>query len=126
MDPDGYIPVTLIASFQRIQSFTNNFSLIVSAIRGSDKIELSEDLKVRTKYNPTRWPLPDKDLPMMHPHAPFPVGYSDYYTENLNPDVPEFIPESVNGHKETSDETGMFFLKLTFQLLPLKMQWRFG
>lgn len=46
MDPEGYLPVTLIASFHRVQALTNNVSLIVDAISSSDKLELMSGFKV--------------------------------------------------------------------------------
>lgn len=49
MDAKGYLPITLIASFHRVQALTNNLSLIVDAITHSDKLELSNGFKVN--YN---------------------------------------------------------------------------
>lgn len=46
MDSDGYLPVTLIASFHRVQALTSNIALIVEAISASDKIELAAGFKV--------------------------------------------------------------------------------
>lgn len=59
MDPEGYIPITLIASFHRILALTTDVTLIISAIKESDKLELLEGYKVRTKTNPTIWPIRD-------------------------------------------------------------------
>lgn len=47
MDAKGYLPITLIASFHRVQALTNNLSLIVDAITHSDKLELSNGFKVK-------------------------------------------------------------------------------
>lgn len=46
MDSEGYLPVTLIASFHRVQALTNNLALVVEAITNSDKLELSNGFKV--------------------------------------------------------------------------------
>ncbi|XP_023035543.2 la-related protein 1 isoform X1 [Drosophila willistoni] len=59
MDPEGFIPVTLIASFHRVLALTTDVALIVSAIKDSDKLELLEGYKVRTKTTPTIWPISD-------------------------------------------------------------------
>ncbi|XP_070073363.1 la-related protein 1 isoform X2 [Drosophila takahashii] len=59
MDPEGYIPVTLIASFHRVLALTTDVALIVNAIKESDKLELFEGYKVRTKTTPTTWPITD-------------------------------------------------------------------
>lgn len=59
MDPEGYIPVTLIASFHRVLALTTDVALIVNAIKDSDKLDLFEGYKVRTKTTPTIWPISD-------------------------------------------------------------------
>ncbi|EDV53337.2 la-related protein 1 isoform X1 [Drosophila erecta] len=59
MDPEGYIPVTLIASFHRVLALTTDVAVIVNAIKESDKLELFEGYKVRTKTTPTTWPITD-------------------------------------------------------------------
>lgn len=59
MASDGTIPVTLIASFHRVRALTSDVSLILDAIKDSDKLELLSGFKVRTAFEPTRWPLPD-------------------------------------------------------------------
>ncbi|KAH8277016.1 hypothetical protein KR026_003999 [Drosophila bipectinata] len=59
MDPEGYIPITLIASFHRVLALTTDVALIVNAIKESDKLELFEGYKVRTKTTPTAWPISD-------------------------------------------------------------------
>lgn len=57
MDDEGCIPVTLIASFHRVLALSTDVALIITAIKESDKIELLEGYKVRTKTNPTIWPI---------------------------------------------------------------------
>ncbi|XP_054081106.1 la-related protein 1 isoform X2 [Zeugodacus cucurbitae] len=59
MDPDGSIPVTLIASFNRVMGLTSDVALIISAIKESEKLEFLEGYRVRTKTNPTKWPIRD-------------------------------------------------------------------
>lgn len=59
MDDEGCIPVTLIASFHRVLALSTDVALIITAIKESDKIELLEGYKVRTKTNPTIWPIKD-------------------------------------------------------------------
>lgn len=59
MDAEGFIPVTLIASFHRVLALTAEVSLIISAIEESDKLELVDNYKVRTNNNPTSWPIRD-------------------------------------------------------------------
>lgn len=40
MDAEGYLPVTLIASFHRVQALTNDVGLILDAINSSEKLEV--------------------------------------------------------------------------------------
>ena len=46
MDSEGYLPVTLIASFHRVHSFTTDLAVVVEAVRCSDKLELCNGFKV--------------------------------------------------------------------------------
>lgn len=46
MDSEGYLPVTLIASFHRLQALTTDLSLILAAVQSSDKLELFNGFKV--------------------------------------------------------------------------------
>lgn len=128
MDPEGYIPVSLIASFPRLQALTSDHTVVIDAIRSSDKLEMNHLFKVRTKTEPTKWPIPDKvshrpgsapampppiipPPPLIHSFAPLPSFVSDSplfqqsssarsHYENLNPNVPEFVPVNVAGNAE--------------------------
>lgn len=46
MDAEGYLPVTLIASFHRLQALTTDLAMILAAVRSSDKLELFNGFKV--------------------------------------------------------------------------------
>jgi len=61
MDPEGYLPVTLIASFNRVIALSADLALIIAAVKESDKLEVYNDYKVRTKIEPTKWPLSPSD-----------------------------------------------------------------
>ncbi|XP_063723727.1 la-related protein 1B-like isoform X2 [Symsagittifera roscoffensis] len=61
MDVKGYLPISLLASFHRIQALTMETSEIIAAIENSKEIELSEDkLFVRKRVDPTSWPIKDE------------------------------------------------------------------
>lgn len=148
MDSEGYLPVTLIASFHRLQALTTDLSMILTAVRTSDKLELFNGFKVRTKEDPLRWPLPDAvgsnsmtPIPSSHaaPVQPGPVQASSGVApvlplhnlpppplprnfrplppnaipppdltrtdENLNPEVPAFIPNSSDKPSQQIDKT---------------------
>ncbi|KAL6726391.1 hypothetical protein Aduo_008365 [Ancylostoma duodenale] len=67
MNSEGFLPITLIASFPRVRSLTQDLALICEGLRDSDKVELSEDANmVRPRLNPTEWPL----TPTVHPAQP--------------------------------------------------------
>lgn len=57
MDADGFIPITLIANFNRIKNISNDLSLIIESIQESSVLEMVDNFKVRTKVNPTAWPV---------------------------------------------------------------------
>ncbi|WKY00156.1 hypothetical protein Q1695_014764 [Nippostrongylus brasiliensis] len=58
MNSEGFLPITLIASFPRVRSLTQDLTLICEGLRDSDKVELSDDTNmVRPRLNPTEWPL---------------------------------------------------------------------
>ncbi|KAK9889082.1 hypothetical protein WA026_004354 [Henosepilachna vigintioctopunctata] len=114
MDLNGYLPITLIASFHRVQSLTSDLGLIVEAIMDSDKIELTTGFKVRTKHDPTKWPILDKngveveqDIKQLLPPPPIPKKLREQNIENLNPNVAEFVPTESNGvKKENNNKNG--------------------
>lgn len=57
MDDEGYLPITLIASFHRVQALSADLPLVLTAIKESDKLEVFQDFKVRTKDDPMKWPI---------------------------------------------------------------------
>ncbi|XP_041983865.1 la-related protein 1 isoform X3 [Aricia agestis] len=59
MSADGTIPVTLIASFHRVRALTSDVQLVLDAIRDSDRLQLINGFKVRTAFEPTKWPILD-------------------------------------------------------------------
>lgn len=61
MDADGYLPITLIASFHRIQALSSDIQVVLSSVQESDKLEVFKNFKVRTKNDPTKWPI--KNVP---------------------------------------------------------------
>lgn len=80
MQKGGWIPISLIASFHRVQALTQNITLIVKAIEESGKLEMSEDkIHVRGKNDPEKWPIEDSPI-------------AAAALSNLNAEVPEFIP----------------------------------
>lgn len=103
MDPEGYLPVTLIASFHRVQALTDNMSIIIDAICSSDKLELSSGFKVRPNEDPNRWPILDTNneekeelISKLVPPPPLPKTLRDRNLDNLNPDVAEFVPNDLD------------------------------
>lgn len=66
MDAEGFIPVTLIASFHRVQALSSDIASVIEAIRESPTLDLVDDFKVRTKTDPTKWPIKDVEVPVPH------------------------------------------------------------
>lgn len=57
MDEEGFLPVTLIASFHRVQALSTDVAVVATAVEESDKLDLVNGFKVRTKVDPTKWPI---------------------------------------------------------------------
>ncbi|XP_014680787.1 PREDICTED: la-related protein 1B-like [Priapulus caudatus] len=78
MDSEGYLPVSLIGSFHRVQALTQDVKFIIEALKDSTEVEVNTDAtKVRSKENPCRWPI---------------AGPPVHHTTELHPNVPEFVP----------------------------------
>ncbi|CAH2006249.1 unnamed protein product [Acanthoscelides obtectus] len=112
MDPEGYVPVSLIASFHRVRALTHHVALVVEAISYSDKLELTAGFKVRPKLDPLKWPILDKSTEKddeinakLVPPPPSPKILRERHVENLNLDVAEFIPHEIDGKKLNDNNT---------------------
>ncbi|KAJ4452116.1 hypothetical protein ANN_03633, partial [Periplaneta americana] len=158
MDAEGYLPVTLIASFHRVQALSTSYKVVSEAINESEVLEM-KDFKVRTKINPKKWPIvegpgqgaaglvmqgqgaaggnhhyappvvipahqiPPPPLPSSFRSFPLPSAPplaidgpelqngrvevstdSHHVVDNLNPDVPEFIPVTARVQGENGDQ----------------------
>ncbi|XP_053946265.1 la-related protein 1 isoform X1 [Anastrepha ludens] len=98
MDPEGCIPVTLIASFHRVLALTTDVALIINAIKESEKLEFLEGYKVRTNTNPTKWPIRDVIETTFNPVAQVAVSNAAVNTANGQ------TPESVNNDIQTTTQ----------------------
>ncbi|XP_037354047.1 la-related protein 1 isoform X3 [Talpa occidentalis] len=93
MDTDGFLPITLIASFHRVQALTTDISLIFAALKDSKVVEMVDE-KVRRREEPEKWPLPGPPI----------VDYSQTdFSQLLN--CPEFVPRQ-HYQKETESAPG--------------------
>lgn len=71
MDAEGYLPITLIASFHRIQALSADIQVVLSSVQESDQLEVFKNFKVRTKVDPTKWPIkntPGEENQQSHNH----------------------------------------------------------
>lgn len=97
MDAEGYLPATLVASFNRVRSLTNDVTFIMQAVQDSDIVEL-KDGKFRPKDEPSSWPLTsDQPDPVISPKPESEIDNAADQpkidkTIRLNPNVPEFVP----------------------------------
>jgi hypothetical protein len=66
MDKEGFLPLSLIASFHRVQALTNDIAVIIAAIENSNHLEIGENYMVRTKYDPMRWPVVSNEVPTVN------------------------------------------------------------
>lgn len=49
MDADGYLPISLIASFHRVQALTQDVNLVVQALQQSALLQLKDGVKVSSR-----------------------------------------------------------------------------
>ncbi|KAF8022674.1 hypothetical protein BT93_F0251 [Corymbia citriodora subsp. variegata] len=54
MDTEGWVPISLIASFRRVMSLTTNIQLILESLRDSMLVEVQDD-KVRRRNEWAKW-----------------------------------------------------------------------
>lgn len=91
MDSLGNIPLSVIASFNRVKSLSQDFQLISNAVYHSETLELTpvfdqatgkvvENYLVRCKIEPLKWPL--HPMTVQNPND----------NSHLNPFVAEFVP----------------------------------
>ncbi len=57
MDQMGFLPISLIASFHRVQALTQDVKMVIDSLSDSTLVEVVDGVKVRTKLNPEKWPL---------------------------------------------------------------------
>lgn len=93
MDSEGFLPISLIASFRRIQELTPDVTVIIRSLEASSTVELSPDhVKARPRINPHLWPMTTTDManlsspppPVLSPMSPLPAGSSAPITNGLN------------------------------------------
>ena len=60
MDSEGFVPLSLVANFNRVRYLTTDLELIKEALRSSNEIELSGD-RIRRKDDWATWIFPKED-----------------------------------------------------------------
>ncbi|KAF9421202.1 La ribonucleoprotein domain member 1 [Podila epigama] len=60
MDAEGYVPLSLVANFNRVKSLTTDHALIKDALKSSNVIEVNGD-KIRKKGDWATWIFPKDD-----------------------------------------------------------------
>ncbi|KAL4203233.1 hypothetical protein AMTRI_Chr01g102990 [Amborella trichopoda] len=70
MDDQGWVPISIIANFNRVKKMTTNIPFILDALRNSDEVELQGD-KIRKRHDGPSWHLPpDHYKPILSNYAP--------------------------------------------------------
>ncbi|XP_051476000.1 la-related protein 1B isoform X3 [Apus apus] len=91
MDQQGFLPVSLIASFRRMQALTTNAALILEALKDSTEVE-TVDQRIRKRVDPEKWPIPGPPPSSLPPTD---------FSQLIN--CPEFIPGQIFGsHTESA------------------------
>uniref|UniRef100_A0A8C9PE38 HTH La-type RNA-binding domain-containing protein n=1 Tax=Spermophilus dauricus TaxID=99837 RepID=A0A8C9PE38_SPEDA len=79
MDEQGFLPISLIAGFHRVQALTN-LNLVLEALKDSTEVEVVDE-KMRKKIEPEKWPISGPP-PRSTPQTDF----------SRLMDCPEFVP----------------------------------
>ncbi|XP_077876807.1 la-related protein 1B isoform X5 [Ictidomys tridecemlineatus] len=91
MDEQGFLPISLIAGFHRVQALTTNLNLILEALKDSTEVEVVDE-KMRKKVEPEKWPIPGP--------PPRSVPQTDF---SRLIDCPEFVPgQAFCSHTESA------------------------
>ena len=89
MDDQGWVNLQLVLSFNKVKELKADHKSLIQAIRGSNKLELSENEDfIRTSNQPTKWPIKDELKGMPPPPAVQRVAAMS----TLHSDAPEFVP----------------------------------
>lgn len=80
MDDEGYIPLAVIASFNRVRMLTPDPLIIMEALADSETVEVSKDREyLRTRVNFAHWVLPvEQRDPMAHKPKPAPPAPAEH------------------------------------------------
>ncbi|XP_078737215.1 la-related protein 1 [Lampetra fluviatilis] len=80
MDPQGFLPLSLVSNFYRVQTLTTDVKLILEALEDSVVVEM-RDGRLRCRVAPEVWPLPPSE------------GCPTDFTLLLH--CPEFVPKQA-------------------------------
>lgn len=69
MDDQGFVPVALVASFNRVQALSSDVEFIIESIKDSTAVEVVDDFRVRPRADPLQWPMREKE-PVYKTNAP--------------------------------------------------------
>ncbi|XP_014224646.1 la-related protein 1 isoform X2 [Trichogramma pretiosum] len=102
MDSEGFLPVSLIFSFHRVQALTTDMQVLLDAMAESSKLELVDNCKVRTVFEPQKWPIPDSNNLTPISDASANPSTAEVVMDDVNPNsIPlqnAVVPGNVNFH----------------------------
>ncbi|KAG6522048.1 hypothetical protein ZIOFF_019182 [Zingiber officinale] len=97
MDDQGWVPVSLIATFNMVKRVTTSTAVILNALRDSTELEIQAE-KIRRREDWMRWLLPSMENPNGH-------GSTPHLT--LNHDDSVIHPMQTLGLEESSSQATM-------------------
>ncbi|CAG2181997.1 unnamed protein product, partial [Oppiella nova] len=87
MDGQGFLPISLIASFHRVQALTQDVQMVIDSLAESTLVEVVDSVKLRAKKDPEKWPLTDNlsaagaglhaNVPSFIPGQPYGYSYGE-------------------------------------------------
>lgn len=88
MNSNMYVPIQIVANFKKVKSLTEDINLIVSVMRESDKVCLSEDgTLIRPAFTVTRNTVILRDIPKDTDHTLIKNLFGQYVPTKIQPDI---------------------------------------
>eukprot|EP01099_Mayorella_cantabrigiensis_P000519 TRINITY_DN1236_c0_g1_i1.p1 TRINITY_DN1236_c0_g1~~TRINITY_DN1236_c0_g1_i1.p1 ORF type:complete len:493 (-),score=111.22 TRINITY_DN1236_c0_g1_i1:1606-3084(-) len=108
MDAEGWVPLSLIATFPRVKSLSNEIAMIVQAVKHSTLLEVKSDQFLRLKNDWSTWLIPkDSTLLQETTAVTHPVEGDHSQSENKETNrrpIPIKTPENTRKNRKQSED----------------------
>ncbi|KAG0257101.1 La ribonucleoprotein domain member 1B [Actinomortierella ambigua] len=102
MDEQGYVPLSLVANFNRVKYLTADLNMIKDTLKGSKEIEVAGD-KIRKRNDWGRWLFPKDGSHPAPGTSPTHSSFVASHRSSISMTTPAGAPISSNGSLSTSN-----------------------